>query len=130
VTRRVLKRYSLGFRLQVVSEIESGRFASVEAARVHYEIRGTNTVANWIRKMGKNQLLPKRVRVEQVDEADRVRELQKQIRNLEQLLGRTQAQSLLNESFLKLACDRLGVGVDTFRKKCAGLQSTTPPDAG
>jgi transposase len=130
VSQRTVFRYSLAFRQQVISELESGRFASIDAARIHYNIGGAETVVNWVRAMGKNHLLPKRVRVEPVDEADRIRELQKQVRHLEQMLGRTQADNLLNQSFLKLACDQLGVEVDAFRKKSAGAPSATPPDAG
>ncbi len=130
MSQHVVTRYSLAFRQQVVSEIESGRFASVRAAQVHYEIRGNTTVYRWVRCMGKNHLLPKRVRVEPVDEADRMRELQKQIENLERLLGRTQAENLLNQSYLKIACEQLGVEVESFRKKSAGVRSGSPSRKG
>lgn len=130
MSQRVLIRYSLAFRQQVVAEVESGRFASIHAAQLHYQIRGSRTVYKWVRKMGKNHLLPRRVRVEPMDEADRVRELQKQVEELERLLGRTQAQNLLNESYLIIACDQLGVGVDSFKKKSAGVRSGRPPGSG
>lgn len=130
MSQRVVTRYSLPFRQQVVAEIESGRFASIHAAQVHYEIRGNKTVYGWVRRMGKNHLLPKRVRVEPVDEADRVRELQKQVENLERLLGRTQAENLLNQSYLKIACEQLGVEVESFRKKSAGVRSGRPSRKG
>jgi len=130
VSQRILIRYGVAFRQQVVNEIETGQFDSIEAARNHYLIGGFDTVANRVRKMVKNHLLPRRVRVEPVDEAGRVRELQKQVRHLEQMLGRTQTDNLLNQSFLKLACAQLGVEVETFRKKSAGARSTTPRGGG
>ena len=37
---RVIFRYSACFRQQVVAELESGRFGSIEAARRHYGIGG------------------------------------------------------------------------------------------
>ena len=130
MSQRVVTQYSLAFRQQVVADIERGRFASIHAAQLHYQILGKSTVYKWVRKMGKNHLLPKRVRVEPVDEADRVRELQKQVENLERLLGRTQAENLLNQSYLKIACEQLGVEVELFRKKSAGVRSGMPPGVG
>ena len=130
MSQRIVTRYSLAFRQQVVNDIESGKFASILAAQHHYKVGGADTVASWVRSMGKNHLLPRRVRVEPLDEADRIRALQKQVHHLEQMLGRTQADNLLNQSFLSLACAQLGVEVDAFRKKSAGARSATPPDAG
>lgn len=130
MSQRVLIRYSLAFRQQVVADVESGRLASIHAAQLHYQIRGKSTVYKWVRKMGKNHLLPRRVRVEPVDEADRVRELHKQVENLERLLGRTQAENLLHQSYLLIACEQLGVGVDSFKKKSVGMRSGRPPGEG
>lgn len=127
---RTCKRYSLAFQRQVVLEIESGRFASQQAAREHYEIGGAATIPAWLRKFGKNQLLAKVVRVQAVDEADQIVQLRRQVAELERALGRTQAENLLNQSYLKLACERLGVEVDAFRKKSDGKRSTTPRKSG
>ena len=56
---KVIKKYSISFRRQVVGDLESGRFNSIESVRRHYGIGGTRTVQNWLRKYGKNHLLPK-----------------------------------------------------------------------
>jgi hypothetical protein len=62
-------------------------------------------------------LIPKVVRVEMPDEADRVRQPKKQVKQLQEALGKTQMQSVLNESFLQIACARLGMSIEEFKKK-------------
>jgi transposase len=121
---RVIRRYSQCFKAQVVQEIESGRFPSIQAATVHHGITGATTVRDWVRRMGKNHLLAKVVRVEQIGEADRIKELRLQIERLQKALGQTQAESLLNAEYLKLACERLGEEVESFKKKSDGKPCT------
>lgn len=123
---RVVFRYSESFKRQVVSDLEAGRFSSVEAARAHHGIKGTMTVRKWIARLGKNHLLAKVVRVEKPDEAGRVLGLRREIAQLQKALGQTQAQSLLNESYLELACQRLGLEVEAFKKKSAGKRCIDP----
>jgi transposase-like protein len=122
--QRIVRRYSACFKQQVVGELENGRFDSIEAARRHYEIGGAMTIQRWLKRLGKNHLKPKVVRVETPDEADRIDQLQQRVRQLEQALGRTQAQNVLNEQYLHLACEQLGQDVETFVKKCDGKRFT------
>lgn len=123
---RVVHRYSACFKQQVIAELESGRFASLEQARLHYGIGGSNTIQKWLRRYGKNHLQPKVVRVEKPGEADQVRELKRQIAQLQQVLGQTQAQNVLHATYLKLACAELGQDVEAFKKKSDGPRSTKP----
>ncbi|MEI8197213.1 MAG: transposase [Phycisphaerae bacterium] len=125
---RIIRRYSECFKRQVVSDLESGRFASVGQARAHYEIKGSTTVNTWLSRYGQGHLRAKVVRVEKPDEADRVRELQGQVAALQRALGQTQAENLLNAEYLKLACVRLGEAPEAFKKKCVGRPSTGPTD--
>jgi transposase-like protein len=126
---QVIRQYSQCFKRQVVAEIESGRFSSVTAASLHHGITGSTTVRGWMRRLGKNHLLARVVRVEQVGEADRLVELRRQVERLEKALGRTQAESLLNAEYLKLACERMGEEVEAFKKKSDGRPSTGPSTA-
>jgi transposase-like protein len=130
MTERRIIRYSVCFKRQVVSELESGRLASIEAARERYGIGGTSTIQRWLRQMGKNHLQAKVVRVERPDEADQVRQLQRRIAELERALGRTQAENVLHAEYLKQACDALGEEVDSFKKKSDGSRCTPPPGVG
>jgi len=122
----VQMRYSLAFKRQVVAELEAGRFRSIEEVRRHYDIGGTTTVRRWLGQFGKNHLIPKVVRVEKPNEADRIRKLRQEIHQLKQALGETQLHSVLNEAYLKIACGRLGQDVEAFKKKVDTKQSIAP----
>lgn len=128
--RSVQMRYSLAFKQEVVAQIEGGRFGSICQASEHYGIGGTTTVRRWLKQFGKNHLIPKVVRVEKPNEANQVRELKKQIRQLKQALGETQLRSVLNESYLSIACEQLGQDVEAFKKKAATKQSVKPGKTG
>ena len=84
---------------------------------MHYGIGGMGTVRRWLRQFGKNHLMPKVVRVETPDEPDRIRRLKQEIGQLREVLGRTQMQNVLNESWLTIACEQLGVDIEAFKKK-------------
>jgi len=121
---RVVRRYSAAFKQQVVADLESGRFESIGAVRRHYGITGQATVQKWLRKYGKNHLQAKVVRVERPNEASEIRRLKDEIARLQQALGRTQAENLLNAEFLKRACEELGTDAERFKKKIDGKRST------
>jgi len=121
---KTVKRYSISFRHQVVDDLERGRFDSVESARVHYGIGGIGTIQRWLRKYGKNHLLPKVVIVEKPNEKNQIRQMQQKIAKLEQALGQTQVENLLNAAFLDMACKELDCDVDAFKKKVDTEQFT------
>jgi transposase len=116
-------RYSMSFKQQVVEDVESGRFGTLRAVSEHYGIGGAETVRKWLGRLGRNHLIPKVVRVEKPDEADQIRQLKKQIRQLQQALGKTQLEKVMSESFLEIACERLGEDCDEFKKKVAMKRS-------
>lgn len=122
--QRIVYRYSTAFKKQVIDDIEAGRFGSMSEAREHYGVGGMATIAKWIKRFGRNELLNKVVRVEKPDEKDEIRQLKKRVKQLEQLLGRKEAQKALDDAFLEIACENLGVEVDEFKKKADGRQLT------
>ena len=115
--QRTIIRYSVCFKQQVVSELESGRFDSILQASEHYGIGGSKTIRRWLCKFGRNHLCPKVIRVEKPNEQDQVRQLKRQIRQLKEALGQTQAEKVIGEEFLKIACAEMGQDVDAFKKK-------------
>ncbi len=125
--QHIIRRYSTCFKQQVIRELEQGRFDSIEQARLHYEIGGSVTIQNWLKHYGCNDLQAKVVRVEKPDEADRIRELKRQVLELQRALGQTQAQNVLNAEHLKLACEQLGLNVEAFKKSSLG---SGPPGLG
>ncbi len=115
--QRTVMRYSMGFKQQVIEQLESGRFGSIDEAKEHFGIRGDYTIQRWLKKYGRNHLCAKVVRVEKPDEKNRIRELKKQVRQLKEALGQTQAEKIIGEEFLKIACEQLGQDVEKFKKK-------------
>ena len=111
-------RYSEAFKLQIVSELESGKFKSIFEAMKRYDIRGTSTIQRWIEKYGKNHLLNKVVVVKTVEERDQVKELNQRIRQLETALSNAHLDLSLERSWLEIACKQAGIeDVEAFKKK-------------
>lgn len=118
--QRIVIRYSGSFKREVVESLESGRFSSIYEATEHYGIGGAHTIKRWLKTYGRNSLCPKVVRVEKADEQDQIRLLKKEIRQLKEALGQTQAEKVVGEEFLKLACERMGMDAESFKKKVGG----------
>lgn len=113
-------RYSEAFKLHVVGLLESGEASSIAAVSQRFGIRGGTTVSNWVRRYGRNHLLPKVVRVETIDEQDSIRALQKEIKQLKQALGQSYMEALLYQKWFEIACRDGGVAdVEAYKKKLA-----------
>ena len=116
--RGITRRYSEAFKLQVVRELESGKLANIADANRRYGIPGGETVKGWVRKYGKEHLLPRMIRVETPNEKDRLRELKKENERLKKTLAETHMKAVLYESWLEVACEEFGVtDVEGFKKK-------------
>lgn len=109
-TERIILRYSRAFKQKVVSEIESGRFSIPEARRV-YDINGCGTVERWIRKFGKNDLLCRVVRIEMKDEKDRIKQLEKEKRQLESALAQSHLKNMSLEALIECVEEQYGIDV-------------------
>ena len=119
--KREVVRYSEAFKLQVVSELESGKFKSIFEARNRYGIKGCCTVEGWLRKYGKNHLLNKVVRVESPKDRDELQKMKERIRELESALSDAHLDLRLERAWFELACEAGGIDdIDSFKKK-AGM---------
>ncbi len=116
MSRRVL-RYSEAFKRQVVLELEDGTVASVKEVGRKYGISGGETVVRWIRKFGRNHLLPKVVRVETPEERTEVQKLKARVRQLEKALADADIRSLLNQAHFEIACEQMGVDIEVKKKE-------------
>jgi transposase-like protein len=110
-------RYSEAFKRQVVEEIERGRHGTIGGASRAYGIKGTMTVPGWVRKYGREDLLPKRVRIETLKERDELKEARKRIRQLEAAVSDAHIDHCLEKAYFHVACERMGVDPDDFKKK-------------
>jgi transposase-like protein len=120
VKDRVQIRYSEAFKLQVVHELESGKFSSFCEASAAYGIKRTMTVQRWTRTYGRVDLLGKVVRVETVDEVNELKALRKRVRELESALSDAHLGKRFDDAYLKIACRAAGIeDVEDFKKKHA-----------
>ncbi len=123
-----LVRYSEAFKLQVVNDVETGRFPSGYAAAVAYGIRGAETVQRWLMHYGKSHLLRKVVRVETADERNELKRLKAELRRTKEALADAHLDLALERAYLRISCRRSGEpDVEEFKKKHAGMLSMTPP---
>ncbi len=97
---RTIKQYSESFRKQVVAEYEGG--SSIRYLKQKYGITGNGTIQKWISKYAKEGLRHKLVRIQTADEMQRVRELEKQVQELQQALGQMTLEKLKLESTLEV----------------------------
>jgi len=78
-------RYSISFKQMVIREVEQG--INMEALRRKYDIRGGATIQQWIKLYGKHHLLNKIIKVETMDERDRLKQLEADNKKLKMALA-------------------------------------------
>ena len=113
------RTYREAFKKLVVEEISRGKFKSPWKAQKAYGIRGGSTVWNWVKKYGREDLLPQRIRIETMKERDELKEARKRIRELEAALSDSHVAWSLEQAYVDIACERMGVDSDNFKKKNA-----------
>lgn len=99
--RNSIVRYSNSFKLMIVQEIEQG--SSFEAVRKRYGIGGGTTIQMWVKKYGKHHLLNKTVRIETMNEKDRLKELEAENKKLKVKLAETYLAKDCLEELVKMA---------------------------
>ncbi|MGC3945711.1 MAG: transposase [Chryseolinea sp.] len=120
--KRVVVRYSEAFKHEVVAEIESGRMNGYQAGK-RFGV-SPQIISYWLRRMGKLDVLPKLIRVEKPNEKDRVKELERQVRELKNALADTQIRYLIAESQLEIVCEQQGLNAEEVKKKLQAKPSS------
>ncbi len=106
---KTIKRYSETFKREVVTEYEAG--ANIFSLQKKYGITGGQTIQGWIKKYSPQGLRTEVVRIQRAEEADRVRELEKRVKDLEQALGKVVLEKLKLESILEVMQENEAEGV-------------------
>ena len=119
-------RYGEAFKRQVVDQIERGKFSGAFEASRAYGINGSATVTNWLRRYGREEFLAKQITISTVNERDEKKQLKKRVSQLEKALADAHMKGLLNESYLEIACEDLGLDVEVFKKKHVSDLSDVP----
>jgi transposase-like protein len=115
-------RYSQGFKLQLVREVETGE-TSAWAVQRKYNIKGVTTVMRWVRQYGSGKY-GKVIRVENADEVNEASRLRIQLRQAKEALADTHMELALEKAFLAVACEEMNQSLEAFKKKHAGGRPT------
>ena len=113
---KVIRRYSEPFKLKILDEITTGKLNKNQLGKL-YGIAPT-TINEWIRKYNRKDLMNTRIKVETKDEITRIKALQKEIKQLKQLLLKKDLDALVLDSYLEVAAEDLGYkSVAELKKK-------------
>lgn len=115
-----IKRYSEVFRRQVVAEYEAGN--SIPSLNKKYGITGMHTIQRWIQQYGREGLRQEVVHIQTAEEASRVRELERRVKELEQALGKVTLEKLKLESTLEVLYEDI---TQEAKKNAAGSSNTS-----
>jgi transposase len=119
---RTIKRYSEAFKRQVVAEYEAG--STIADLQKKYDITGGQTVQTWIKKYAKEGLRHDLVRIQRADEINRIGELEAQVEELEQALGKVTFEKIALESIVEELLDEDPEGV---KKNAPPSSRDVPP---
>lgn len=108
--QKIFSRYSLAFKQKVVQEIESGKLG-IEEARKLYDIKGGSTIQGWLKSLGKTHLLNKVIHIQMKDEKDKIKELEKQKKELESALAQAHLKIVVLESTVKVLEEKTEEGI-------------------
>lgn len=115
-------RYSKGFKMQCVREVEAGKSCAYAVQR-KYQIKGTATVMRWVRQLGSGRY-GKIIRVEKAHEVNESAQLRSELRRAKEALADTHMELALERAFLVVACEELDQSLEDFKKKHAGGRRT------
>ena len=129
--KRTQKDYSYAFKLQVVSEVESGALGKKEAQR-KYGIQGDGTIRTWIKKYGNLDLDYQTKRSKMKSPAQKILELEQQLKllkkknnSLEKELDQTNKKAIFFDMMIDIAEKELDISI---RKKSLSNPSKSLPN--
>lgn len=110
------RRYSESFKLKVLAELSKGNHSKRQIGLL-YGIQ-PSTINEWIKKYNRKDLMNTRVIVQTDDEISRIKALQKELKQLKELLIKKDLVKLIDDSYLKVAAQKLGYkDVEELKKK-------------
>jgi len=120
----IMKRYSEAFKLQAVSEYESG--LSVRSLQHKYGITGNGTIERWVRKYGHAGFRHELVVIQRSEERQRERRLENRIKDLESALAQLTLEKIVLASSLEEAENLLGMDVKKNDEQPSSIILLTP----
>lgn len=120
MSRKTRVHYSETFKRQVIEELEAGKLRNQAEARQRYGIGGGSTIGNWLRKYQRDDLLPRVVRIESMKERDRIKQLERRIRQLEKALVNREIDCVISDSYFEVLAEEKGItDIAGYKKKLA-----------
>lgn len=113
--RRSQRDYTLAFKLEVISLVESGHCTYKEAQR-RYGIQGKSTVLVWLRKYG---TLDWKIPIVMSSPESKIKELEVKLQKLEQELKEERLKREMSDTILEVAEEQFGIAI---RKKYSPKQ--------
>jgi transposase len=101
-----VRRYSESFKLKVLDELSKGNHSKRQVGLL-YGIQ-PSTINEWIKKYNRKDLMNTRVLVQTDDELTRIKALQKELKQLKELLIKKDLDKLIDDSYLTVAAKKLG----------------------
>ncbi len=114
-TRRSQRDYTLAFKLEVISLVESGECTYKEAQR-RFGIQGESTVLVWLRKYG---TLDWKIPIVMSSPESKIKELEAKLQNLEKELKEERLKREMSDTILEVAEEQFGIAI---RKKYSPKQ--------
>ena len=122
-------RYSESFKQQVLEELSRGIYSANELQR-RYGIKGSTTIAYWVRKSGNFNLIPKTIRVETPQEKDEIAALKLEIKRLKMSIADIVTDRVIAESTLEVICEQQGLDIEEVKKKAGSILVSKPSTKG
>jgi transposase-like protein len=95
--------------------VAGGKYKSLNEAGRRNGICGCSMLRKWIKQHGREDMLPKRIKVETMNEIDELREARMRIRELEAAPAGAHMDYCLESAFLNIACGRLGTSAEELK---------------
>lgn len=121
---KVYKRYSEGFKRQIVAEYEDGVSASALCRK--YGIGNVSSVTKWVKQYGHTGLRHEIIHIQTPSEAEQLRKLEQERDLLQQALAELTVQKLLLEGQLRVCQEAYGEA-PLKKNGSASLSTPTPP---
>jgi transposase-like protein len=104
-----LRRFSEDFKLKIVKEYESGKHSVLELEKI-YDISNP-TIYNWIYKYSNYNLKSIQVVEMKDSQLQKIKDLEAQVKNLEQAVGQKQMNIDYLEKMIELAESELNIDI-------------------
>ncbi|WP_027076660.1 transposase [Maribacter antarcticus] len=101
-----VRRYSESFKPKVLVELTKGNHSKRQIT-LTYGVR-SSAMNEWIKKYNRKDLMNTRLTVQTDDELSRIKALQKELKQLKDLLIKKDLEKLVNDSSLAVAAQDLG----------------------